>query len=67
MHHFSDAGCISDYVERLRQMQLPKADSLEAFVSLFQILSESSSTTSQLLDDFHTAGGYAVITDYLLK
>lgn len=64
---FSDAGCITDYVERLKQMQLPKADSMEAFISLFQILSESSSTTSQLLDDFNAAGGYNIITDYLLK
>ncbi|KAL5107634.1 WD repeat and FYVE domain-containing protein 3 [Taenia crassiceps] len=67
IQYIHDAGCITDYVERLKQMQLPKADSMEAFISLFQILSESSSTTSQLLDDFHAAGGYSIITDYLLR
>uniref|UniRef100_A0A158R8R4 Lysosomal trafficking regulator lyst n=1 Tax=Taenia asiatica TaxID=60517 RepID=A0A158R8R4_TAEAS len=67
IQYIHDAGCITDYVERLKQMQLPKADSMEAFISLFQILSESCSTTSQLLDDFHAAGGYNIITDYLLK
>ncbi|EUB60449.1 WD repeat and FYVE domain-containing protein 3 [Echinococcus granulosus] len=67
VQYIHDAGCITDYVERLKQIQLPKADSIEAFISLFQILSESSSTTSQLLDDFHAAGGYNIITDYLLK
>ncbi|VDM30874.1 unnamed protein product [Hydatigera taeniaeformis] len=67
IQYIHDAGCITDYVERLKQMQLPKADSMEALSSLFQILSESSSTTSHLLDDFHAAGGYSTITDYLLK
>ncbi|CDS39337.1 WD repeat and FYVE domain containing protein 3 [Echinococcus multilocularis] len=67
VQYIHDAGCITDYVERLKQIQLPKADSIEAFISLFQILSESSSTNSQLLDDFHAAGGYNIITDYLLK
>uniref|UniRef100_A0A5K3ENN4 Protein CIP2A n=1 Tax=Mesocestoides corti TaxID=53468 RepID=A0A5K3ENN4_MESCO len=67
LQYIHDAGCIIDYLERLRQMQLPKTDLTEAFTSLFYILSESSSTSSQLLDDFHAAGGYTLISDYLLK
>nr|CDS28413.2 hypothetical transcript [Hymenolepis microstoma] len=67
VQYIHDTGCITDYVERLQQMQLLKSDSLEAFISLFQILSESCLTSSQLMDDFHTAGGYNTITDYLLK
>ncbi|KAM3185661.1 hypothetical protein ACTXT7_005918 [Hymenolepis weldensis] len=67
VQYIHDTGCITDYVERLQQMQLPKADSLEAFISLFQVLSESCSISSQLLDDFHAADGYSTITDYLLK
>ncbi|VDN09600.1 unnamed protein product [Dibothriocephalus latus] len=67
IQYIHDSSCIAECIENLRQMRLPKADGVETFTSLFHVLSESSRSSTQLLDDFHACGGYSTLTEYLLK
>lgn len=62
-----DSGCLLECLDHLQQMRLPKQDALETFYSLFHIQSESTNISAQLLEDFYTGNGYAIITEYLLK
>ncbi|VDL93624.1 unnamed protein product [Schistocephalus solidus] len=67
IQYIHDSGCIAECIENLRQMRLPKRDVMETFTSLFHVLSESSRSSTQLLDDFHACGAYSAFTELLLK